>query len=107
LATGIKKRGEEMKFKKKPLIIDGDQWLKLGDNPDVTQYYVERDRDYTPADEKRLCPKCHNPYFTHGSVPTLEGKHIVCPGDWILTGVKGEKYPIKPDILKLTYDEVK
>jgi len=46
---------------------------------------------------------------THGRawlVDTLEGGHIVCPGDWIITGVKGEKYPCKPDIFELTYHKV-
>ncbi len=26
------------------------------------------------------------------------------PGDWIITGVKGEKYPCKPDIFAQTYE---
>lgn len=43
---------------------------------------------------------------THYSIPTLEGKHEVTPGDWIITGVKGEKYPCKPDIFELTYEKV-
>jgi len=40
----------------------------------------------------------------HGWIDTLEGGHIVCPGDWIITGVKGENYPCKPDIFEATYD---
>ncbi len=27
-------------------------------------------------------------------------------GDWIITGVKGERYPCKPDIFAATYDPV-
>jgi hypothetical protein len=42
----------------------------------------------------------------HGWVDTLEGGHIVCPGDYIITGVKGEHYPCKPDIFAMTYEEV-
>src|SRR5690606_28069754 len=30
--------------------------------------------------------------------------HKVCPGDWIITGVKGERYPCKPDIFAQTYE---
>ena len=41
----------------------------------------------------------------HGWIATLEGGHIVCPGDWIITGVKGEMYPCKPDIFEATYEE--
>lgn len=39
-------------------------------------------------------------------IDTLEGKHEVTPGDWIITGVKGEKYPCKPDIFEMTYEKV-
>lgn len=42
----------------------------------------------------------------HGWIDTLEGGHIVCPGDWIITGVKGENYPCKPDIFEMTYEPV-
>ena len=34
------------------------------------------------------------------------GSHIVCPGDWIVTGVRGETYPVKPDVFAETYDPV-
>lgn len=40
----------------------------------------------------------------HGWIDTMEGGHIVCPGDWIITGVKGENYPCKPDIFETTYE---
>jgi hypothetical protein len=39
----------------------------------------------------------------HGWIDTLEGGHNVCPGDWIITGIKGENYPCKPDIFQATY----
>lgn len=38
-------------------------------------------------------------------IQTLEGPMTVTQGDWIITGVKGEKYPCKPDIFALTYEE--
>jgi hypothetical protein len=28
----------------------------------------------------------------------LDGTHIVSDGDWIVTGIKGERYPCKPDV---------
>ncbi|WP_195611356.1 hypothetical protein [[Clostridium] symbiosum] len=37
-------------------------------------------------------------------IDTLEGKMKASPGDWIITGVHGEKYPCKPDIFKKTYE---
>lgn len=39
-----------------------------------------------------------------GLIKTLERTHIVTPGDWIITGVKGEHYPCKPDIFAATYE---
>lgn len=37
---------------------------------------------------------------------TLEGNMEATTGDYIIKGVKGEFYPCKPDIFKLTYEEV-
>ena len=39
-------------------------------------------------------------------IDTLEGKHMICHGDYIITGIKGERYPCKPDIFEATYDPV-
>lgn len=36
-------------------------------------------------------------------IKTLEGVMKANAGDWIVTGVNGEKYPIKPDIFEKTY----
>lgn len=40
----------------------------------------------------------------YGLIETLEGRMTVTPGDWIITGVKGEHYPCKPDIFQATYE---
>ena len=40
------------------------------------------------------------------TIDTLEGRMIASPGDWIITGVHGEKYPCKPDIFEKTYELV-
>lgn len=69
------------KFRKKPVVIEASQWWKHGDHPAVE--------------------KMDN---GGGFVRTLEGSHIVTPGDWIITGVKGEYYPCKPDIFEITYE---
>ena len=39
-------------------------------------------------------------------IHTLEGDMRADPGDWIITGVKGERYPCKPDIFEATYEAV-
>jgi len=40
-------------------------------------------------------------------IHTLEGDMKANVGDYIITGVKGEKYPCKPDIFEQTYEPVK
>lgn len=37
-------------------------------------------------------------------IQTLEGTMRAEPGDWIITGIKGEQYPCKPDIFERTYE---
>lgn len=105
-------------YRKKPVLIDATQWFKNGDHPKdgderfdsgkfkgelyegrVVRYYRTPDMDgQTP------CKHCGVIMHNHGWIDTLEGGHIVCPGDFIITGIKGEKYPCKPDIFAATYE---
>jgi hypothetical protein len=39
-------------------------------------------------------------------IETLEGTMRADVGDYIITGVKGERYPCKPDIFEATYEAV-
>jgi len=39
-------------------------------------------------------------------IHTLEGDMRVSPGDWIITGVLGERYPCKPKAFDKTYEKV-
>lgn len=92
-----------MKYMKKPIIVDiSEPWYKLGDHPEVIQY------PYDAIDHSinHLCEYCELPLESHGWIKTLEGGHIVCPKDRIVTGIQNEKYPIKPNIFKNTYEKV-
>lgn len=53
-----------------------------------------------------MCKHCNKETIKHGWISTLEGGHIVCPGDWIITGISGEMYSCKPDIFEKTYEPV-
>lgn len=94
-----------MKFRKKLVVIEAYQWFEVSP-------YIEgvvRDVDYfrhpnKPGDD--ICPACWKSLHIHGFTDTLEGGHRVCPGDWIITGVKGEIYPCKPDVFEVTYERV-
>lgn len=39
-------------------------------------------------------------------IDTLEGPLHASVGDWIITGLRGEQYPCKPDIFAKSYREV-
>jgi hypothetical protein len=39
-------------------------------------------------------------------IHTLEGTMHADAGDFVITGVKGEQYPCKPDIFEATYEKV-
>ncbi len=39
-------------------------------------------------------------------IQTLEGPLRAAPGDWIITGIRGEQYPCKPDVFEKTYEPV-
>ena len=94
-----------MKYRKKPVVVDAEQWFKYGDNPAVLQPGIGDSRvPLRYFDEEGHAIPLLEP---NGWIGTLEGGHCVTPGDWIITGVKGEKYPCKPDIFTLTYDLVR
>lgn len=75
---------------RKTATIKAVQWWKMGDHPDV----VLKSDPLRYADEGI-------PW-----IETLEGGHVVTPGDWIATGVNGEHWPIKPDVFAKTYEPV-
>ena len=119
------------KFRKKPVVIEAHQWFKNGDHPedyskthdgfeggemrqfspeyrkargwesDIVRYYRRPD-----VSGEKPCQHCGVRMHEHGWIDTLEAGHNVCPGDWIITGIKGEMYPCKPDIFEATYEEV-
>lgn len=118
-----------MKFRKKPVVIEATQWFKNGDHPLDYQHPITNLADgtqVTPEYRKQnnwegdvvryyrhpnvpgtdFCAYCRTMFIDHGWIDTLEGGHIVCPGDWIITGVHGEHYPCKPDIFEKTYEQV-
>ena len=39
-------------------------------------------------------------------IKTLEGTMTADAGDWIITGVKGEQWPVRKDIFEETYKKI-
>jgi hypothetical protein len=117
------------KYRKKPVVIEASQWFKNGDHPDDYMASVQgfengELRTFRGAERRAkgwegsivryfrlpnvsgetLCQYFNLTMHVHGWIDTKEGGHIVCPGDWIITGIKGENYPCKPDIFEATYE---
>ena len=107
-----------MKYRKKPIIIDAEQWFKNGDHseddtreiigsdniPFMSEGKIVRYYRRPECDGENKCKHCGVIMHLHGWIDTLEGGHVVCPGDWIIKGIKGEFYPCKPEIFKATYE---
>lgn len=81
-------------FRKKPVEIKAEQF-----NPKAQPWPTGVVEKRPPEGKETLTTKIY-------WIETLEGGHVVTPGDWIITGVKGEKYPCKDDIFRETYDAV-
>lgn len=94
-----------MRFRKKPIVIDAELFIEPDKAIGVHPYPVPLWRRMLWF-KLRTCRKCNLLLSRHGWIETLEGGHIACPGDWIITGVKGEKYPCKSDIFAATYEPV-
>lgn len=78
------------KFRKKPVVIEAVQfWYGEPEIEGVT---------YPPIDG--------NFYIGDAYIETLEGRMTINNGDWIITGIRGEKYPCKADIFAATYEPV-
>ena len=120
------------KFVGKPVEIEATQWHQNGDHPadyagDTEGFEGGELRTFTGADRKAKGwegsvvryyrhPKCdgqmrcsHEPcrrlMHEHGWIDTIQGGHIVCPGDWIITEPDGKGfYPCKPDVFAAKYE---
>ena len=110
-----------MRYRKKPVVIEAHQWFKNGDHPDDESRLIKDMDDgsiflsegklvryfrHPNVSGAKECQHCGKPMHDHGWIDTLEAGHNVCPGDWIIEGIKGEFYPCKPDIFEATYEKV-
>jgi hypothetical protein len=92
------------KYRKKPVVIDAEIYREGLE--DYFKYHIPMFGLFT----KQECLDAgFTPDFENDKIPfikTLEGEHMVSPGDFIVTGVQGERYPCKPDIFEQTYEKV-
>lgn len=82
------------RYRKKPVVVEAFQWFReMGEAGGV---YKKVREDVSGGNDHR----------SYWMIDTLEGSYHVSDGDYIITGIKGEKYPCKPDIFEKTYELV-
>lgn len=88
-----------MKYRKKPVVIEAMIW----DGNNYTDFLK-----FTGFKPNHVLMGYHDVRHPDWklTIPTLEGNMTADVGDYIIKGVKGEFYPCKPDVFKLTYEEV-
>lgn len=110
------------RFRKRPVEVEAHRWFANGDHPDdkvgeqvadplggtytaiegrVVGFFRRPEPEYASGNVHEMCGRT---WHDHGWIDTLEGGHTVCPGDWIITGVAGERYPCKPGVFEATYE---
>jgi hypothetical protein len=87
------KKPAQKRFRKKPVVIEAVQ---------ITAEWFDGEH---PNDLHPL-GLVIDPVTRRVEIGTLEGTMYGSEGDWIITGVKGERYPCKPDIFEATYESV-
>lgn len=88
------------KFRKKPVVIEAFIWTGGPDQTEDPEWICDAMRKGDVRFEN-----CGTPEVAL-LIDTLEGTHRADVGDYIIQGVKGELYPCKPDIFKMTYEPV-
>jgi len=97
------------KYRKKPVVIEAEVY-KPGLEDGVYYHCAWEGRalcNFSACDNCEKLKRCERVYLRQWPyINTLEGTHYISPGDYIITGVKGERYPCKPDIFHMTYEKV-
>lgn len=115
------------RFRSKSVEKLAARWFRNGDHPEdaceilvspqgdsfLSEGQVVRYFRHPEVPGTTYCKHCSIDMHQHGWIDTLEGGHIVCPGDWVITGLAGSgeaeisRYPCKPDIFEKSYEEIK
>lgn len=92
------------KFRKKPVVIEAVQFSpNVRPWPEGVELHEPPPGVIVSRTDGSRTEMRQQPY---PAIHTLEGWMRVRPGDWVITGVAGEKYPCKPDIFEATYEIV-
>jgi hypothetical protein len=96
------------KFRKKPIVIEAVQFKVPAGSEDKLPEGVTLIR-VDPADNHFLgvySKDVDGPGNLAFGVKAMSGWCVLTDGDWIVTGLNGEKYPCAADLFSQTYEEV-
>jgi hypothetical protein len=89
-------------FRKKPVVIEAVQFTEA--TRDAALFDGQPLPDGVHCGSSTLHPPTRKVWSARFFIETLEGRMEVSVGDWVITGVKGERYPCKHDIFAATYE---
>ena len=92
------------KYKKKPIVIEAELF-EMGMEDGFACYFLDGKfiGHFESGNGKALPKACRKP-----AIKTLEGWYEVEVGKhYIVTGVRGERYPVEKEIFEETYELVK
>jgi hypothetical protein len=103
-AAGLEEEREltSRHYRKKPVVIEAVQFTEA--LRDAHLFDGAPLPSGVKIPRKWLHPPSRKVYSADAYIETLEGRMEVSLNDWIITGVKGEHYPCKPDIFAATYE---
>lgn len=87
-----------MKYRKKPLVVE------------AFRYGMEETPEWFKEAHRMCSITMYSQYggeVQYCEIQTLEGTMRANYGDYIVKGVQGEYYPVKPDIFHETYEKVR
>jgi len=81
-------------YRKIPVVVEAHQFTETTKDRVFNWVTCNRSADHDEKGQPVL------------KIQTLEGEMTAQLGDWVVKGVKGEFYPVKPDIFDLTFEPV-
>jgi hypothetical protein len=101
------------KYRKKPVVIEAEVYKNGMEDGFIYELrFYKTGETKTSSVLNELIPIAKeyglttDDIFVYPYIQTLEGKMYINDGDYIITGIKNERYPCKPDIFEATYELV-
>jgi hypothetical protein len=104
------------KFRKLPVVIEAMQFRRGLSAPEAMEVYLWIESHTLGSFEPMDVIEGRKPYPASGVsidprdgrmiISTLEGLHWVSLDDWVVRGVQGEFYPVKPSVFDKSYEPV-